>query len=140
MSRVGDAADDSGGDNRVRTRRRILRVTVRSIFSIAHLAEAANMTIDDVRAYEDFGLLPPLRRRPGRTNDLAYREEHFDRLMLIKSALDSGFAMDDISQLVDPVSLVICGDVHRIAKRRLEHLRRRANAPVASETEKLSAI
>ena len=76
------------------------------IFTIAQLAEAANMTIDDVRAYEDFGLLPPLRRRPGRTDDVAYREEHFDRLMFIKSALDSGFAIDDIRQLVDPVSLV----------------------------------
>jgi len=108
-------------------------------FTITRLAEAANMTIDDVRAYEDFGLLSPLRRRPGRTNDLAYREEHFDRLMLIKSALDSGFAMDDIRQLVDPVSLVTCGDVHRLAKRRLEDLRS-ANASVAGRMKKLLAI
>jgi DNA-binding transcriptional MerR regulator len=109
------------------------------IFTITQLAEAANMTVKDVRVYEDFGLLPPLRRRRGRTDDLAYREEHLDRLMFIKSALDSGFEMDDIRQLVDPVSLVTCGDVHRLAKRRLEDLRS-ANASVAGRMKKLLAI
>jgi MerR family transcriptional regulator, mercuric resistance operon regulatory protein len=108
-------------------------------FTLAQLAQAAGVSIDDVRAYRDGGLLQPARRRSGRSSDSAYHQEHVDRLRFIGRALGYGFSLDAIAQFVEPSGLLTCKDVHAIGTRDLENLRRRAEpeAKVAAAFENL---
>ena len=110
-------------------------------FTLAQLARAAGMRLDDVMSYRDRGLLRPPRRRRGRSGDLAYHQEHLDRLCLIGRALDYGFSLDAIAQFVDPHGLLTCKDVFGIGTRELEELRRRLgpDASVAAPLESLLA-
>jgi MerR family transcriptional regulator, mercuric resistance operon regulatory protein len=107
-------------------------------FTLAALARAAGMGIDDVRFYRDRGLLQPARRRPGRSDDFAFQTDHLDRLHFIARALAYGLTLEDIAQLVDPASLMTCGDVCDLAERRLEQIRQSgAEAPGAAALAQL---
>ena len=110
-------------------------------FTLAQLAQAAGMRLDDVMSYWDRGLLQPARRRRGRSGDFAYHQEHLERLCLIGRALDYGFSLDAIAQFADPHGLLTCKDVFGIGTRELEELRRRLGpgAPVAAALESLLA-
>src|SRR5690349_18434813 len=93
-------------------------------FTLAQLAEAAGMSVDDVRFYRDSGLMQPPHRVRGRTDDVAFGAEHVERLKFIKRALTCGYTHEDIARFVDPAVLVTCGDVYATTARRLEHVRR----------------
>jgi MerR family mercuric resistance operon transcriptional regulator len=86
------------------------------------------MSIEEVRRYRDRRLLQAARRRRSRSDDFAFQQEHLDRLHFIRRALDHGLTVEDIGQLVDPDTLVTCGDVRTLAERRLEQMRRSGDA------------
>ena len=108
-------------------------------FTLAQLAKAAGMSIDDVRSYRDQRLLQAPRRKRSRTDDFAFQAEHLERLRFIKRALEHGLTAADIAQLVDPSSLLTCGDVYAVAARRLEQIRASGgtDTPVAAALAKL---
>jgi MerR family mercuric resistance operon transcriptional regulator len=93
-------------------------------FTLAQLARAVGMSVDDVQFYRDHGLLQPARRRRGRSGESAYHDEHVDRLRFIKRALGYGFPLDAIGRFVDATALLTCSDVMTITTARLEQLRR----------------
>jgi DNA-binding transcriptional MerR regulator len=95
-------------------------------FTLAQLAKAAGMSIEDVRLYRDRGLLQPPRRQRGRTDHFAYRQEHVDRLCFIGRARGHGFSFEAIAELVDAEALQTCNDVYRFSVRQLEELQRRS--------------
>jgi DNA-binding transcriptional MerR regulator len=92
-------------------------------FTLVQLADAAGMTVEEVRHYRDFPLLPPPRRRRGRQDDRGFNSEHVDRLRFIKRALAHGFTLDMIAHCVESTGLLTCGDVYRLSLTRLEQLR-----------------
>ena len=55
---------------------------------------------------------------------MAFHQEHVDRLRFIREALDAGFSIDDIATLIDSNTMLTCGDVCALAKRRVDELRR----------------
>ena len=100
-------------------------------FTLAKLARAVGMSVDEVRLYRDSGLLQPPRRQRTRTDDYGFQAEHLQRLRFIKHAVASGFALDDIAMFVDEHGLVTCNDVYRISLHRLEELRRSGDTRVS---------
>jgi DNA-binding transcriptional MerR regulator len=64
---------------------------------IDELARRAGMTVRNVRAYQDRGLLPPPRRE-GRVG--LYSSSHLARLQLIGELLSRGYTLANISELV----------------------------------------
>lgn len=92
-------------------------------FSLARLAKAAGMSIDEVRSYRDRGFLQPPRRHRDRAGRLSFHTEHVERLEFIKRALSCGFTHEDIATFIDPAALLTCGDVYTVANRRLEAMR-----------------
>ena len=67
-------------------------------YSVEALAQAANTTVRNVRAYQDKGLLePPLRR--GRVG--VYNAQHLQRLQLIGQLLARGYSMVSIRELLE---------------------------------------
>jgi DNA-binding transcriptional MerR regulator len=101
-------------------------------FTLSELARAARMSVGDVRLYRDRGLLPPVRRRRGRSDYHTFQVEHVDRLRLIGRALRYGFSLEDIAKMVDDHGMVTCNDIYRIAFHRLETLRRDPNSDDAT--------
>ena len=97
------------------------------------------MSIEDVRAYRDQGLLQRPRRQRSRTDDFAFQAEHLERLQFIKRALEHGLTVTDIARIVDPAALVTCGDVYAVTAQRLEQVRRAGggDTPVAVALAKL---
>jgi MerR family mercuric resistance operon transcriptional regulator len=93
-------------------------------FTLRQLADALGVDANTVRVLLRCGLLQRPRRRRGRTGDVAFHEEHVERLAFIKRALGVGFHLDDIALLVDPSRLITCGDVYALASRRLNEMRR----------------
>ena len=92
-------------------------------FTLAELARAAGMSVDDVQFYRDCGLLQPPRRQRGRTDDLAFQVEHVERLRLIQRAIANGFFLEDIERVVDEATPVTCNEVYRISVDRLAEYR-----------------
>jgi MerR family mercuric resistance operon transcriptional regulator len=92
--------------------------------TLAQLARAVGMRVDDVQLYESRGLLPRARRLRGRSGLVAFHQEHVERLRFIRRAIEHGFSLDAIAQLLDPTSLATCNDIYRIASRQLQRLRR----------------
>ena len=111
-------------------------------FTLAQLARAAGMSVDDVRSYRDRGLLQRPRRQRSRTDDFAYQAEHVERLQFIKRALEYGLTVSDIARIVDPAALVTCGDVYAVTAHRLEQIRQSggADTPEAAALVKLLDI
>jgi DNA-binding transcriptional MerR regulator len=107
-------------------------------FTLAELARAVGVSVQDAHKYRDLGLLQPPRRRRGRSADVAFHQEHFERLCFIKRAVGYGFSLEEIAQLVDPGALVTCADVYRLSSRRAEELR--AAAPGSAEVVALDRM
>jgi DNA-binding transcriptional MerR regulator len=91
--------------------------------TLAQLAGAADMSVDDVRLYRDRGLLPPARRSHGRRGDVGYHQEHIDRLRFIARAVIYGFSLDAVARLIDTSTLMTCGDILQIAQEEVRRLR-----------------
>lgn len=66
-------------------------------YRIDELAGAARMTVRNIRAYQDRGLLPPPRRQ-GRVG--LYSDGHLIRLRLIGHLLDRGYSLANIGELM----------------------------------------
>jgi DNA-binding transcriptional MerR regulator len=64
---------------------------------IDELAQAAGMTVRNVRVYQDRGLLPPPRRE-GRVG--LYSDAHLARLRLIGGLLERGYGFTHIGELI----------------------------------------
>ena len=94
--------------------------------TIAELARKAGVDVALVRSYEEMGLLPRPRRRRGRSGDAAYHQEHLDRLLFIRRALEFGFSLEAIAELAGVKGgLQTCNDVYQIADGHLADLRQR---------------
>jgi DNA-binding transcriptional MerR regulator len=92
--------------------------------TVAGLAGASGLSVDDVRFYRERGLLQPPKRARSRTDDFVFGSEHVERLKFIRRALACGLTHNDVGRMVDPRGLLTCGDVYKIASFRLEHLRK----------------
>jgi DNA-binding transcriptional MerR regulator len=110
-------------------------------FTLAQLAQAVGMSVDDVQFYRHVGLLPPPRRQRTRTDDVGFHAEHVDRLRFIQRAIAFGFFLEDIQRFLDETSLVTCNDVYHIALHRLEEYRRARSSghPTVVALERLIA-
>jgi MerR family mercuric resistance operon transcriptional regulator len=106
--------------------------------TLSALADVAGLNVEDVRFYLARGLLQPPRRRRGRSCDVAFHQEHIDRLQFIARALAHGFTFDDIQSLVT-TSFQTPADVYRIAARRLDQLKKLVGpkAPAVETMERL---
>jgi MerR family transcriptional regulator, mercuric resistance operon regulatory protein len=92
-------------------------------FTIAGLAREASVGVETVRYYERRGLVP----RPARTGD-AYRRYgrgHVDRIRFVKRAQDLGFTLEEIATLLELEDGTDRRSIRRIARSRLEEIRRR---------------
>lgn len=67
-------------------------------FTIDELAQAAQMTVRNVRAYQDKGLIPPPEIR-GRTG--IYGDAHLARLRMIGPLLSRGYSLGNIAELIE---------------------------------------
>src|SRR5690349_22763696 len=101
-------------------------------FTLAQLARAVGMSVEDVRFYRDSGLLPPPKRLRRRTDAFSFQVEHLERLRFIQRALAHGFTLENIARFVDEHGLVTCNDVYRISLRRFEELRHSGDAKAAA--------
>lgn len=70
----------------------------RGEFTIDELAQTTSITVRNIRAYQDRGLLAPPQRR-GRTG--FYNEHHVTRLQMINKLLERGYSLSNIKELVD---------------------------------------
>src|SRR6516164_8298104 len=94
--------------------------------TIAGLAKSVGVDVETIRSYERMGLLPKPRRRPGRSGDAAYHQEHLERLTFIRRAVELGFSLEAIGELVGlSGGLRTCGDIYAVAERQLSDIRRR---------------
>jgi len=111
------------------------------LFTLAQLARAAGMSVDDVQFYRDCGLLQPPRRQRRRTDELAFHVEHVERLRFIQRAIAHGFLLEDVERFVDETALVTCNDIYRISADRLAEYRiaRSTGHPIVVALEKLVA-
>lgn len=66
-------------------------------YTIDELAQAADMTVRNVRAYQDRGLIPPPEIR-GRTG--IYSGAHLARLRVIGPLLSKGYTLSNIAELI----------------------------------------
>lgn len=67
-------------------------------FTIDELSQTAGMTVRNVRAYQDKGLIPPPEIR-GRTG--IYSDAHLARLRVIGPLLARGYSLGNIAELID---------------------------------------
>lgn len=67
-------------------------------FTIDELAQAADMTVRNVRAYQDKGLIPPPEIR-GRTG--IYSSAHLARLRVIGPLLAKGYTLSNIAEMIE---------------------------------------
>jgi len=70
-------------------------------FTLAQLARAVGMSVEDVRFYRDSGLLPPPKRQRTRNDDFSFQVKHVERLRFIQRALAYGFTLENIASFVD---------------------------------------
>ncbi len=66
-------------------------------YRIAELAEAAGVSVRNIRVYQDRGLLPPPRLK-GRVG--LYDDDHLTRLVVISRMLERGYTFATISELL----------------------------------------
>jgi MerR family mercuric resistance operon transcriptional regulator len=94
--------------------------------TIAGLAKSAGVGVETIRSYERMGLLPKPRRQPGRSGSAAYHREHLERLTFIRRAIELGFSLEAIGELLGLAGgLRTCGDVYLVAERQLSEIRQR---------------
>jgi MerR family mercuric resistance operon transcriptional regulator len=94
--------------------------------TIAGLAKSAGVDVETIRSYERMGLLPKPRRQPGRSGDAAYHREHLERLTFIRRAIELGFTLEAVGELLGLAGgLRTCGDISLVAQRQLSEIRQR---------------
>jgi DNA-binding transcriptional MerR regulator len=72
----------------------------------------------------------------GRSGNVAYHQEHLNRLRFISRALALGFPLDTVGELLGASGVLpTCADVYRIGCRRVEALR--ANGEASPDLERL---
>jgi DNA-binding transcriptional MerR regulator len=105
------------------------------------LARVVGMTAKDVRFYQERGLLQRPRRHPGWKGEVAYHQEHVDRVKLISRALILGFSPSAIGQLVNAGRLNTCRDIYEISAAQLDRITclLGPNAPSAAALKELIA-
>ena len=93
--------------------------------SIDALSEQAGMDVETIRAYERLGLLGKPRRLPGGL--VLYRTDDVARVTFIRRAQELGFSLETIRQLFEITTdrAKSCADVHEVAERHLQDIRRR---------------
>lgn len=104
-------------------------------FTLRQLAAALGIDAATVRVLLQLGVLQPPRRRRGHQGDVAFHQEHVERLRFVKRALGVGFHLDDIALLVDPSGMITCGDVFALVSRRLTEMQR-----TNEDTRRLEAV
>ena len=95
-----------------------------TVLSLPELARAAGVRLKDAKRYLKLGLLQLRGRERSPGANMAFHQEHVDRLRFIREALDVGFSIDDIATLIDPDAMLTCEDVNALARRRIDELRR----------------
>ena len=111
--------------------------------TIGELAEAAGMTVRNVRNHQSRGLIGPpvLEARTG-----YYGAEHLERLQLIRRMKPLGFSVQEMRELLDARDTVAADQTHAEARERLarfaEDVKRRADdlAAKASRGSQLVAV
>jgi MerR family mercuric resistance operon transcriptional regulator len=92
--------------------------------TIAGLAKASGVDVASIRFYERLSLLPKPRRRVG--GKASYHREHLQALAFIRRALELGFSLEAIGELLGlHGGLRTCSDINRIAKLHLAEVRQR---------------
>lgn len=84
------------------------------LLTIGELARACDVPVSTIRYYERQGMLKPTRRSA--SNYRLYSDEDVHRLRFIRAAQVTGFALDDIRQLLRPAP---CGRVQELIEHRL---------------------
>ncbi len=89
------------------------------------LAKQAGVDVATVRAYERLGLIAKPRR--GLDGLQLYRTTDVARVTFIRRTQELGFSLRTISELLDMTdrSSSTCSDVHEVAMRHLQDIRRR---------------
>jgi hypothetical protein len=108
-------------------------------FSLAQLAAAVGISLEELEAVIDAELLRgPLRRR-WIAEAPRFNEDHLKRLRIIKRAFDHGFQTEEVRRLIDHGTIITCRDVYEMAERNLPPLRRRLGdeAPAVLTLERL---
>lgn len=94
--------------------------------TITTLARLTGVDVPSIRSYEEMGLVPKPRRGRGRGGYQGYHQEHLDRVMFIRRALEAGFSLKAMSDLIGMADgRGTCDDVYQIAERELVSIRRR---------------
>lgn len=91
--------------------------------TIGQLAGAANVGVETVRFYQRKGLLREPPRPYGGIR--RYTEDDAARIRFIKAAQELGFSLTEVRELLALEDGGACRDVQRLAKRKLEDVRRR---------------
>lgn len=91
------SSDPSNHNNNTDTPIPGVGLPVNREYTIDELAQAANMTVRNVRAYQDKGLIPPPEIR-GRTG--IYSNAHLARLRVIGPLLAKGYTLSNIGELI----------------------------------------
>ena len=93
-----------------------------SVLSIGALAQAAGVGVETVRFYERKGLLAEPPRTPSGYRQ--YPSDVVDRLRFIRRAQGLGFALREISELLDlrVDEVAACGPVEAQAREKLEQV------------------
>lgn len=85
-------------ERRVAERRRSSRPYSPQELTIEQLADAGGLTVRNVRAYQQRGLLPAVRRDGRRAT---YGQEHLARIRLVRALHDHGLTLRTIGDLLD---------------------------------------
>jgi MerR family mercuric resistance operon transcriptional regulator len=83
--------------------------------TIGELAKAAGVPVSTVRYYEREGILRPAGRSV--SNYRLYSQDDVERLRFIRAAQATGFALDDVRELLRPAP---CRKVQDLIEHRLE--------------------
>ncbi|MHC4506752.1 MAG: MerR family transcriptional regulator [Planctomycetota bacterium] len=85
------------------------------LLTIGGLAKAADVPVSTVRYYEREGIIRPARRSA--SNYRLYSKEDVERLRFIRAAQATGFALDDVRELLRPAA---CRKVQELIEHRLD--------------------
>jgi len=85
------------------------------LLTIGELARACDVPVSTIRYYERQGMLKPSRRSA--SNYRLYSDEDVHRLRFIRAAQATGFALDDIRQLLRPAP---CSKIQELIEHRLK--------------------
>ena len=93
-----------------------------SALTIGALAHAAGVGVETIRFYERKGLVPAPPRTPARYRQ--YPRDTVDRVKFIRRAQGLGFALREISELLDlrVDEVAACGPVEAQAREKLEQV------------------